>query len=100
MKEPRLVRFLFLTRLFKDGGGRKLKHLDVSGCVGITDKTLVKLTSVHGKPSKWDRGSKCADCNCQKQTGDSSENSKHRLLSGLECLRLSGCYKITDDGLR
>ena len=86
--------------MFKDGGGRRLKYLDLSGCIGITDKTLIKLSSFYGKTSKSERGSKCADCHCVKPKEESTEVSRSKSLKGLECLRLSGCYKITDVGLR
>jgi len=95
-----IISDLGLNGLFKDGGGRRLKHLDLSGCVWITDKTLIKLASLYSKPSKSERGTKCSDCTCMKKQEDSSESSKYKSLQGLECLRLSGCYKITDVGLR
>ncbi|XP_065067234.1 F-box/LRR-repeat protein 5-like [Rhopilema esculentum] len=106
-----IISDLGLNGLFKDGGGRKLKYLDVSGCTRITDKTLMKLSTFYNKSSKSEKKStgRCNDCSCylRKELKDASHPSrppsagcKPKSLKGLECLRLSGCYKITDMGLR
>ena len=85
-----------------------MKYLDVSGCTGITDKTLLKLSSFYGKASRAERkdGGACQNCNCSRKTersplhGSSEAVNKKHVTRKLECLRLSGCYKITDEGLR
>ena len=85
--------FFTFYRLFKDGC-RSLKYLDVSGCRGITDKTLTKLSQALGKPST----PTCDACTCGLQNTHTSYNNN--ASKSLEILRLSGCYKITDVGLR
>eukprot|EP00794_Sanderia_malayensis_P006214 gene6214-6930_t len=103
-----------LNGLFKDGGGKKLKYIDMSGCTGITDKTLLKLSSLYGRTLRAERKAGCPNCTCkmsqpppqgsaeQRQiTAMGDATQRHRASAKLlECLRLSGCYKITDDGLR
>jgi len=86
-----VVTFHLPFRLFKDGC-RKLKYLDVSGCPGITDKSLVKLSTSIGKITTTNT---CASCTCAQQPVDSPTQMRQ-----LETLRVSGCYKITDTGLR
>lgn len=81
------IRFDF--RLFKHGC-QQLKHLDVSGCKNITDKMLNKLSTSIGKLN-----TPCSSCNCARKNND--ERVEARLL---HTLRLSGCYQITDAGLR
>lgn len=64
-------------------GCPKLQYFDISGCKNITDKVLIKLSSALGKkPTTFFDG--------------------QLLYEGrqLKTLRLSGCYRITDNGLR
>ena len=75
----------YFYSLFKVGC-QNLRYLDVSGCINITDKMLLKLTSAIGK----------AKCKCRNQDTSSGEQ---KLVRQLHTLRLSGCYKITDAGL-
>ncbi|XP_066921855.1 F-box/LRR-repeat protein 5-like [Clytia hemisphaerica] len=94
-----IVSDLGLMGLFKDGC-RNMKYLDVSGCRGITDKTLIKLSTALG--SKKSSSNACSNCTCfqqQRIVGDKSPPSP-RQPKQLEILRLSGCFKITDAGLR
>lgn len=97
---------LGLKGLFRKGGGLQLQHLDVSGCKNITDKTLFKLSSSLGKLPVGSGISDIEDsscdchtfCSCGKliSTGINPETVKR----GLIYLGLSGCYQITDAGLR
>lgn len=90
--------------LFQKGGGSKLKYLDVSGCKSITDKTLIKLASSLEKAnsSVFDiEESECNDCHSHCVCGQNSKNAPTATIKrGLEYLALSGCYQITDEGLR
>lgn len=93
-------------RLFRKGGGLQLEHLDVSGCKNITDKTLFKLSSSLGKLPVGSGISDIEDsscdchtiCSCGRliSTGITPETAKRELVY----LGLSGCYQITDAGLR
>ena len=92
------------SRLFRKGGGLQLQHLDVSGCKNITDKTLFKLSSSLGKlpvgsgiSDIEDSGCDCHTvCSCGQVINITPETAKR----GLVYLGLSGCYQVTDAGLR
>ena len=94
--EPRLV-----CRLFRKGGGCHLEHLDVSGCKNITDKTLVKLSSALVKKTSGISDIEDSGCECLSKCGCTKRNKEYLLpQKGLVYLGLSGCYQITDTGLR
>lgn len=105
--EQHIVRILLVSfnfRLFRKGGGLQLQHLDVSGCKNITDKTLFKLSSSLGKLPVGSGISDIEDsscdchtlCSCGKLISVTPETAKR----GLVYLGLSGCYQVTDAGLR
>ena len=90
-----IISDLGLNGLFRKNGGKNLRHLDLSGCARISDKTLKKLSVALNPRGTNDRGS---------SSGSGEERSeKHQLSSvnhGLRYLSLSGCYQITDEGIR
>lgn len=90
--------------LFQKGGGAKLRYLDVSGCKSITDKTLAKLASSLEKMNSSVSDIEESECNDYHSHCVCRQNSKNvstvRNKKGLEYLALSGCYQVTDDGLR
>ena len=72
-----------------------MRRLDLSGCARISDKTLKKLSAALTPRVAIDRGSSCG-------SGD-EQSEKEELISvtyGLRYLSLSGCYQITDEGIR
>ncbi|XP_057296760.1 F-box/LRR-repeat protein 5-like [Hydractinia symbiolongicarpus] len=87
-----IISDLGLLGLFK-AGCTKLQYLDVSGCKNVTDKTLIKLSIALGK-SKKEGFYRQKDC-CKKVYKNTSSEIRR-----LHTLRLSGCYQITDAGLR
>ena len=90
-----------VCRLFRKGGGCHLEHLDVSGCKNITDKTLVKLSSALVKKTGGISDIEDSGCECLSKCGCSKRNKEYLLpQKGLVYLGLSGCYQITDTGLR
>ena len=96
--------FSSFVRLFRKGGGLHLQHLDVSGCKNITDKTLFKLSSSLGKlPAESgisDIEDSSCDCHTSCSCGKLSSTTPKTVKRGLVYLGLSGCYQITDAGLR
>ncbi|XP_068713372.1 F-box/LRR-repeat protein 5-like isoform X1 [Montipora foliosa] len=93
-----------LKGLFRKGRDLQLQYLDVSGCKNITDKTLFQLSSSLGKLPSSDGISDIEDNSCDCHT---SCSCVHKIsvvpeLSrrGLVHLGLSGCYQVTDAGLR
>lgn len=82
-------------RLFRKNGGQKLRHLDLSGCSKITDRTLKKLTLALTPRTD------CVGQNASVE-GDKQSRSDELISSsrGLRYLSLSGCFHITDDGIR
>ena len=74
-----------------------MRHLDLSGCAKITNKTLKKLSVALTARVGDDRAS-------SNGSGDElSYSNQEELISvtfGLRYLSLSGCYQITDDGIR
>ena len=96
--------FSSFIRLFRKGGGLHLQHLDVSGCKNITDKTLFKLSSSLGKLPAGSGISDIEDSSCDCHTscscGKLSSTTPETVKRGLVYLGLSGCYQITDAGLR
>ena len=96
--------FSSFIRLFRKGGGLHLQHLDVSGCKNITDKTLFKLSSSLGKlPADSgisDIEDSSCDCHTSCSCGKLSSTTPKTVKRGLVYLGLSGCYQITDAGLR
>ena len=91
-------------RLFRKGGGLQLQHLDVSGCKNITDKTLFKLSSSLGKLPVGSGISDIEDSSCDCHTlcscGKLDSISPVTVKRGLVYLGLSGCYQVTNSGLR
>ena len=90
--------------LFRKGGGLQLQHLDVSGCKNITDKTLFKLSSSLGKlpvgSGVSDIEDSSCDCHTQCSCGKLISLTPETAKRGLVYLGLSGCYQVTDAGLR
>ena len=94
----------FNLRLFRKGRDLQLQYLDVSGCKNITDKTLFQLSSSLGKLPASDGISDIEDnscdchtsCSCVHKSSVVPESSRR----GLVHLGLSGCYQVTDAGLR
>jgi F-box/leucine-rich repeat protein 5 len=74
-----------------------LRRLDLSGCAKITDKTLKKLSVAltprvtNDRASSGGSGDEHSDC-CQDELIS--------VTHGLRYLSLSGCYQITDEGIR
>lgn len=69
----------------------------MSGCAKITDKTLKKLSSAIGKVIN----NKTNGLNCSEgQSGLSNNGELSPRRQEIEYLSLSGCYQITDEGLR
>ncbi|XP_046841349.1 F-box/LRR-repeat protein 5-like isoform X2 [Xenia sp. Carnegie-2017] len=86
---------LGLNGLFRKNGGQKLRHLDLSGCSKITDRTLKKLTLA--LTPRTDSVGQNASVEGDKQSRCDERISSSR---GLRYLSLSGCFHITDDGIR
>ena len=88
-----------------------MKYFDVSGCRNITDKTLEQLSKHLGKFVKED-GQTAQNCSMRVRCSfiEDLEDSQARKVCfqcsfyknnrALQTLRLSGCYKITNQGLR
>ena len=91
-------------RLFRKGGGLQLQLLNVSGCKNITDKTLFKLSSSLGKlpvgSGISDIEDSSCDCHTQCSCGKLISITPETAKRGLVYLGLSGCYQVTDAGLR
>lgn len=95
-----IISDLGLMGLFKSGC-QELRHFDVSGCKNITDKTLVKLSASIGKMiTKRCCGSLCQEKVVPAKSFNTRLSPKKNQSRQLQTLRLSGCYKITDVGLR
>eukprot|EP00118_Oscarella_pearsei_P002310 m.10187 g.10187 ORF g.10187 m.10187 type:complete len:507 (+) comp22013_c0_seq1:48-1568(+) len=75
--------------------GVPLVHVNVSMCDGITDKGLRHLASTLSKPPLGSKQS-CSACTCQNRKGRRQKSGQQSLL----VLRLSGCFHVTDEGLR
>ncbi|EDO46197.1 predicted protein [Nematostella vectensis] len=89
-----------LKGLFRRGGGSQLKTFDVSGCSNLTDKALVSLSSALGEATsnadiEEGRCDCTAACKCSKVDEQNLQGKRT-----LRYLSLSGCYQLTDAGLR
>ncbi|KAK3746036.1 hypothetical protein QZH41_012980 [Actinostola sp. cb2023] len=90
-----------LKGLFHKGGGSKLRVLDLSGCKLITDKTLTRLSTALGRftaNTDIEEGmyENTLTCGCMVEYPYESNTAR----CSLQYLSLSGCYHITDEGLR
>ena len=72
-----------------------MRHLDLSGCARISDKTLKKLSVALTPRGTNDRGSSSGSGD-EQSVKDELTSTNH----GLRYLSLSGCYQITDEGVR
>ncbi len=84
-------------RLFRKNGGKNLRHLDLSGCARISGKTLKKLSVALTPRVSSDRASSNGSGDEQSDCGQDELTS---INHGLRYLSLSGCYQITDEGIR
>lgn len=83
-----------LSRLESRSHRLCLTHLDLSGCSSITDRAMDYLGSGLSRlPS-----SPCGDCDCECLRVKQKQKARGRL--SLVSLSLSGCYQVTDEGLR
>ncbi|KXJ10444.1 F-box/LRR-repeat protein 5 [Exaiptasia diaphana] len=87
-----------LKGLFSKGGGSKLSVLDLSGCKLITDKTLARLSEALGQFTVDTdiEEENTLTCGCMVEQSRASRTAR----CSLRYLSLSGCYQITDQGLR
>lgn len=74
-----------------------MRHLDLSGCAKITDKTLKKLSVALTPRVSRDRASCCGSGD---ERSDFSQDELNSVTHGLRYLSLSGCYQVTDEGIR
>ena len=76
----------------------------MSGCKNVTDKVLIKLSMALGKNTKTLSCKKNTEC-CLQYKAFNNGSISNKLINienirQLKTLRLSGCFKITDVGLR
>jgi F-box/leucine-rich repeat protein 5 len=87
--------FSGLSSLSQDLCLMSLSHLDLTGCLHITDKGLKYLGLAL---SRWPSKS-CSGCNCDRQPLVFRQKKRLKGKPSLVSLSLSGCYQITDTGL-